>query len=122
MDEIMTTANHSIWNWRTPKETQRNVSPEQVEDERGPMPTSAITDLFEKVGGCQSNGLRMALITQLMSVGLELSLFIDNAINYFWKILKKSKRNRHWTCSSMPRSPELINRFHIEVYGESMIG
>ncbi|GFW82610.1 uncharacterized protein TNCV_3491821 [Trichonephila clavipes] len=51
------------------QETQRNVSPsEQEEDEiflkRGPMPTSAIKDLLKKpwsdVGGCQSNGLRMA--------------------------------------------------------------
>ncbi|GFV98753.1 uncharacterized protein TNCV_1454391 [Trichonephila clavipes] len=39
-------------------ETHRNVSPsEQEEDERGPMPASAIKDLLKK---CQSNGLRMA--------------------------------------------------------------
>ncbi|GFW24347.1 uncharacterized protein TNCV_605941 [Trichonephila clavipes] len=49
------------------QETQRNVSPEQEEDERGPMPKSATKDLFKK-------------------------------------------------------SPERINRFRIEVYGESMIG
>ncbi|GFV41291.1 uncharacterized protein TNCV_383051 [Trichonephila clavipes] len=31
------------------QETKRNVSPsEQEEDERGPMPTSAIKDLFKK--------------------------------------------------------------------------
>ncbi|GFX40809.1 uncharacterized protein TNCV_3760331 [Trichonephila clavipes] len=31
------------------QETQRNVSPsEQEEEERGPMPTSAIKDLFKK--------------------------------------------------------------------------
>ncbi|GFU80367.1 uncharacterized protein TNCV_3521411 [Trichonephila clavipes] len=31
------------------QETQRNVSPsEQEEDERGPMPTSSIKDLFKK--------------------------------------------------------------------------
>ncbi|GFT53060.1 uncharacterized protein TNCV_4232061 [Trichonephila clavipes] len=31
------------------EETQRNVSPsEQEEDERGPMPTSAIKDILEK--------------------------------------------------------------------------
>ncbi|GFT33931.1 uncharacterized protein TNCV_4384071 [Trichonephila clavipes] len=42
------------------QETQRNVSPsEQEEDEKGPMPISAIKDLLKKVGGCQSNGLRM---------------------------------------------------------------
>ncbi|GFU15368.1 uncharacterized protein TNCV_1045711 [Trichonephila clavipes] len=40
------------------QETQRNVSPsEQEEDEREPMPTSAIKDLFKK---WESNGLRMA--------------------------------------------------------------
>ncbi|GFW71285.1 uncharacterized protein TNCV_537031 [Trichonephila clavipes] len=30
------------------QETQRNVSPEQEEGERGPMPTSAIKDLLKK--------------------------------------------------------------------------
>ncbi|GFW71281.1 uncharacterized protein TNCV_536991 [Trichonephila clavipes] len=29
------------------QETQRNVSPEQDEDERGPMPTSALKDLLK---------------------------------------------------------------------------
>ncbi|GFW96856.1 uncharacterized protein TNCV_2159921 [Trichonephila clavipes] len=34
---------------KEPQETQRNVSPsEQEEDERGPMPTSAIKDLLKK--------------------------------------------------------------------------
>ncbi|GFW59737.1 uncharacterized protein TNCV_4718291 [Trichonephila clavipes] len=47
------------------QETQRNVSPsEQEEDERGPMPTSAIKDL----------------------------LINDNAINYFRKIQKKREK------------------------------
>ncbi|GFV57746.1 hypothetical protein TNCV_4463441 [Trichonephila clavipes] len=43
------------------QETQRNVSPsEQEEDERGPMPTHICHyRSFEKVGGCQSSGLRM---------------------------------------------------------------
>ncbi|GFS84033.1 uncharacterized protein TNCV_2364392 [Trichonephila clavipes] len=56
------------------QETQRNVSPsEQEEDERGPMPTSAIKDILKK-----------------------------------WKAVSEF--------------PERINRFPIEVYGESMIG
>ncbi|GFU79295.1 hypothetical protein TNCV_2138181 [Trichonephila clavipes] len=43
------------------QETQRNVSSsEQEEDEKGPMPTSAIKGFFKKVGCCQSNGLRRA--------------------------------------------------------------
>ncbi|GFW73383.1 uncharacterized protein TNCV_2800471 [Trichonephila clavipes] len=43
------------------QETHRNVSPsEQEENERGPMTTSAIKDFFEKVGECESNGLRMS--------------------------------------------------------------
>ncbi|GFT59032.1 uncharacterized protein TNCV_186281 [Trichonephila clavipes] len=42
------------------QETQRNVSPsEQEEDERGPLPTSAIKDLLKKWADV-SNGLRMA--------------------------------------------------------------
>ncbi|GFS83913.1 hypothetical protein TNCV_2363481 [Trichonephila clavipes] len=43
------------------QEIQRNVSPsKQEEDERRPMPTSAIKDLFKKSGCCQSNSRRMA--------------------------------------------------------------
>ncbi|GFT23317.1 uncharacterized protein TNCV_2016121 [Trichonephila clavipes] len=54
-DELTTEELQEILN-EEHQETQQNVSPsEQEEDERGPMPTSA----FEKVGGCQSNGLRM---------------------------------------------------------------
>ncbi|GFW17959.1 uncharacterized protein TNCV_2231401 [Trichonephila clavipes] len=59
-DELTTEELQEILN-EEHQETQRNVSPsEQEEGESGPMPTSAIKDLFEKVGGCQSNGLRMA--------------------------------------------------------------
>ncbi|GFW07608.1 uncharacterized protein TNCV_3917411 [Trichonephila clavipes] len=59
-DELTTEELQEILN-EEHQETQRNVSPsEQEEDERGPMPTSAIKDLLKKVGGCQSNGLRMA--------------------------------------------------------------
>ncbi|GFU17595.1 uncharacterized protein TNCV_3989151 [Trichonephila clavipes] len=53
-DELTTEELQEILN-EEHQETQRNVSPsEQEEDERGPMPT------VEKMGGYQSNGLRMA--------------------------------------------------------------
>ncbi|GFS77276.1 uncharacterized protein TNCV_3758611 [Trichonephila clavipes] len=58
-DELTTEELQEILN-EEHQETQRNVSSEQEEDERGLMPTSAIKYLLEKVGGCQSNGLRMA--------------------------------------------------------------
>ncbi|GFV97381.1 uncharacterized protein TNCV_2038911 [Trichonephila clavipes] len=45
------------------QETQRNVSPsEQEEDERGPMPTSAIKDLLKKWEDVRANGFRMTPI------------------------------------------------------------
>ncbi|GFX93666.1 hypothetical protein TNCV_1588431 [Trichonephila clavipes] len=59
MDEILTTATDLEWEVNEDdtedeltteelQETQRNVSPsEQEEDERGPMPTSAIKDLLK---------------------------------------------------------------------------
>ncbi|GFT31711.1 uncharacterized protein TNCV_231241 [Trichonephila clavipes] len=64
---------------------QQNVSPsEQEEDERGPMPTSAIKD-----------ALRTMVLewhpnqADVSRVG---DLYNDNAINYFWKILKKREK------------------------------
>ncbi|GFV17109.1 uncharacterized protein TNCV_3632721 [Trichonephila clavipes] len=42
------------------QETQRNVSPEQEEDEIGLMPTSAIKDLLKRWEAVRANGLRMA--------------------------------------------------------------
>ncbi|GFY24237.1 uncharacterized protein TNCV_1012861 [Trichonephila clavipes] len=46
-DELTTEELQEILN-EEHQETQRNLSPEQEEDERGPMPTSAIQDLFKK--------------------------------------------------------------------------
>ncbi|GFV00324.1 uncharacterized protein TNCV_2117781 [Trichonephila clavipes] len=73
------------------QETQRNVSPsEQEEDERGPMPTSAIKDLFKKW-----NAVRAMVLewhpnqADVCRVG---DLYNDNAINYFRKILKKREK------------------------------
>ncbi|GFV92453.1 uncharacterized protein TNCV_3950631 [Trichonephila clavipes] len=50
------------------QETQRNVSPsEQEEDERGPMPTSAIKDLLKKILQCESE-LESPKIYELLTV------------------------------------------------------
>ncbi|GFY15822.1 hypothetical protein TNCV_1284671 [Trichonephila clavipes] len=46
-DELTTEELQKILN-EEHQETQRNVSPEQEEDERGPMPTSAIKDILKK--------------------------------------------------------------------------
>ncbi|GFV79432.1 uncharacterized protein TNCV_1904041 [Trichonephila clavipes] len=73
------------------QETQRNVSPsEQEEDERGPMPTSAIKDLLKK----WADGSAMVLEwhpnqADVSRVG---DLYNDNAINYFRKIPKKREK------------------------------
>ncbi|GFT94990.1 uncharacterized protein TNCV_1472761 [Trichonephila clavipes] len=70
------------------QETQRNVSPsEQEEDERGPMPTSAIKDLLKKWADVR------AMVLEWHSNQADVSrvgdLYNDNAFNYFRKILKK---------------------------------
>ncbi|GFT87440.1 uncharacterized protein TNCV_4532341 [Trichonephila clavipes] len=80
------------------QETQRNVSPsEQEEDERGPLPTSAIKDLLKKWEAVR------AIVLEWQPNQADVSrvgdLYNDNAINYFRKILRE-KSNRHWTCSS----------------------
>ncbi|GFV53052.1 uncharacterized protein TNCV_4644111 [Trichonephila clavipes] len=72
------------------QETQRNVSPsEQEEDERGPMPTSAIKDLFKKWEAVR------AMVLEWHPNQADVSSFgdinTDSAINYFRKILKKKK-------------------------------
>ncbi|GFY25166.1 uncharacterized protein TNCV_2482871 [Trichonephila clavipes] len=70
------------------QETQRNVSPsEQEEDERGPMPTSAIKYLFKKWDAVRAMVLEWhPNQADVSRVG---ELYNDNAINYFRKILKK---------------------------------
>ncbi|GFV56280.1 uncharacterized protein TNCV_106361 [Trichonephila clavipes] len=85
-DELPTEELQEILN-EEHQETQRNVSPsEQEEDERGPMPTSAIKDLLKK-----------------------------------WADVRAMVLEWHPNQADV-RSPERINRFHKEVYGESMIG
>ncbi|GFW32142.1 uncharacterized protein TNCV_2601681 [Trichonephila clavipes] len=74
MDEILTTA--------------RDL--ELEEDERGPMPTSAIKDLLKKWADVR------AMILEWYPNQAEVSrvgdLYNDNAINYFWKIQKKREK------------------------------
>ncbi|GFS64521.1 uncharacterized protein TNCV_4137491 [Trichonephila clavipes] len=73
------------------QETQRNVSPsEQKEDERGPMPTSAIKDLLKKWSDVRAMVLKWhPNQADVSRVG---NLYNDHAINYFWKILKKREK------------------------------
>ncbi|GFT18958.1 uncharacterized protein TNCV_4725951 [Trichonephila clavipes] len=70
------------------QETQRNVSPsEQEEDERGPMPTSAIKDLLKKWVGVRVMVLEWhPNQADVSRIG---DLYKDNDNNYFRKILKK---------------------------------
>ncbi|GFW00574.1 uncharacterized protein TNCV_2283201 [Trichonephila clavipes] len=73
------------------QETQRNVSPsEQEEDERGPMPTSAIKDLFKKWDAVRAMVLEWhPNQADVSRVG---DLYNDNTINYSRKILKKREK------------------------------
>ncbi|GFW18227.1 uncharacterized protein TNCV_4007661 [Trichonephila clavipes] len=73
------------------QETQQNVSPsEQEEDERGPMPTSAIKDLLKKWKDVR------AMVLEWHPYQADVSRFGDlynnNAIDYFQKIMKKIEK------------------------------
>ncbi|GFV22180.1 uncharacterized protein TNCV_2674221 [Trichonephila clavipes] len=73
------------------EETQRNVSPsEQQEDERGPMPTSAIKDLLKKWEAVRAVVLEWH--PNQAGVSRVGDLYNDNVINYFRKILKKREK------------------------------
>ncbi|GFV86322.1 uncharacterized protein TNCV_2093611 [Trichonephila clavipes] len=73
------------------QETKRNVSPsEQEEDERGPMSTSGIKDLFKKWEAVRAMVLEWhPNPADVSRVG---DLNNNNAINYFRKILKKRQK------------------------------
>ncbi|GFU06928.1 uncharacterized protein TNCV_216301 [Trichonephila clavipes] len=73
------------------QETQQNVSPsEQEEDERGPMPTSAIKDLLKKWEAARAMVLEWhPNQADVSRVG---DLYNDNVTNYFPKILKKREK------------------------------
>ncbi|GFX69295.1 uncharacterized protein TNCV_3564711 [Trichonephila clavipes] len=73
------------------QETQRNVSPSELEeDERGPMPTSTIKVLLKNWEAV------IAMILEWHPNQADVSrvgdLYNDNAINYFRKILKKREK------------------------------
>ncbi|GFV59108.1 uncharacterized protein TNCV_649971 [Trichonephila clavipes] len=89
-DELTTEELQEILNEKH-QETQRNVSPsEQEEDERGPMPTSAIKDLLKKWESDRAMVLEWhPYQSDVSRVG---DLYNDNAINYFRKILKKREK------------------------------
>ncbi|GFW03128.1 uncharacterized protein TNCV_157481 [Trichonephila clavipes] len=73
------------------QEIQRYVSPsEQEEDERGPMPTSAIKDLFKKWDAVRSMVLEWR--PNQADVSRVGDLYNGNAINYFREILKKREK------------------------------
>ncbi|GFV30722.1 uncharacterized protein TNCV_951431 [Trichonephila clavipes] len=73
------------------QETQRNVSPsEQEEDERLPMPTSAIKDLWKKWDAVRSMVLEWH--PNQADVNRVGDLYNDNTINYFQKILKRREK------------------------------
>ncbi|GFT75356.1 uncharacterized protein TNCV_967971 [Trichonephila clavipes] len=86
-DELTTEELQEILN-EEHQETQQNVSPsEQEEDERGPMPTSAIKDLLKKWKAVRAMVLEWhPNQADFSRVG---DLYNDNAIDYFRKILKK---------------------------------
>ncbi|GFW69272.1 uncharacterized protein TNCV_486211 [Trichonephila clavipes] len=73
------------------QETQRNMSPsKQEEDERGPMPTSAIKNLLKKWEAVRAMVLEWhPNQADFSRVG---DLYNDNAINHFRKILKKKEK------------------------------
>ncbi|GFT06758.1 uncharacterized protein TNCV_643121 [Trichonephila clavipes] len=63
---------------------------EQEEDERGPMPTSAIKDLLKKWEAVRAMVLEWHL--NPADVSRVANLYNNNAINYFLKILKKREK------------------------------
>jgi hypothetical protein len=68
-----------------------DVSPEKEEDEKGPMPTSAIKDLLNKLDDVRTTVLEWhPNHVEVNRVG---DLYNDNAINHFRKILKKREDN-----------------------------
>ncbi|GFU15370.1 uncharacterized protein TNCV_1045731 [Trichonephila clavipes] len=73
------------------QETQRNVSPSaQEEDERGPMSTSTIKDLFKKWEAVRAMVLEWH--PNQADISRVRNLYNDNAISYFRKILKKREK------------------------------
>ncbi|GFY28347.1 uncharacterized protein TNCV_4396791 [Trichonephila clavipes] len=88
------------------------------------MLTSAIKDLLEKWEAVKVMVLEWH--PNQVDVSRVGDFYNDNAINYFRKILKKREKkstlDMFFNAPYVKRSPERINRFQIEVYGELMIG
>ncbi|GFU56764.1 uncharacterized protein TNCV_4041671 [Trichonephila clavipes] len=63
---------------------------ELEEDKRGPMPTSAIKYLFKKWDAVRATVLEWH--PNQADASMVGDLYNDNAINYFWKILKKREK------------------------------
>ncbi|GFW18151.1 uncharacterized protein TNCV_4006911 [Trichonephila clavipes] len=89
-DELTTEELQEILNEEHQK-IQRNVSPsEQEEDERGPIPTSAFKDLLKKWADVRAMVLKWhPNQADVSRVG---DLYNNNAINYFWKLLKTREK------------------------------
>ncbi|GFY00604.1 uncharacterized protein TNCV_2139991 [Trichonephila clavipes] len=89
-DELMIKELQEVLN-EEHQETHRNVSPsEQEEDEREPMPTSAIKDLLKNWADVRAMVLEWhPNEADVSRVG---DLYNNNAINYFRKILKKREK------------------------------
>ncbi|GFW90562.1 uncharacterized protein TNCV_566001 [Trichonephila clavipes] len=73
-----------------PMDQERNVSPEQEEDERGSLPTSVIKDLLKKWEDVRAMVLEWH--PNQADVNRVGDLYNDNAINYFGKIMKKREK------------------------------
>ncbi|GFY10803.1 uncharacterized protein TNCV_1123251 [Trichonephila clavipes] len=88
-DELTTEELQEILNEH--QETQRNVSPpEQEEDERGPIPTSAIKNLLKK--WVDVRAMILEWHPNKADVSRVGDLYNNNSINYFWKILRKREK------------------------------
>ncbi|GFV92807.1 uncharacterized protein TNCV_1346581 [Trichonephila clavipes] len=89
-DELTTEELQEILNEKH-QETKQNVSSSEPEkDERGPMPTFAIKDLFKKWEDVKAMVLEWQ--TNQADVSRVGDLYNDNAINYYQKILKKREK------------------------------
>ncbi|GFV39925.1 uncharacterized protein TNCV_1808371 [Trichonephila clavipes] len=89
-DELTTEELQEILN-EEHQETRRNVSlSEQKEDERGPMPTSAIKDLLKKWADVRAMVLEWH--PNRADVSRAGDLYNDNAINYFRKTPEKERK------------------------------
>src|SRR5215510_13150543 len=84
------------------QETQRDVFPEKEEDEKGPMPTSAIEDLLKNWEDVRTTVLEWhPNHVEVNRVG---DLYNDNAINHFRKILKREGQSTLETFFNAPQT------------------